>query len=90
MVAEAPAKSESYFRGYWSILEVKGRVERLTDWLKANRPSCKQVTLKGPDYDLVRRWPKAAGLHGFIVTDDGAVYDGFSLLRDKKPRRYEK
>ena len=80
----------SYFRGYWSIREViEERMNPLAEWLKENRPSCRVMTLRGKDYDLVRRWPKASGLLGITVTKDATTFKGFELHRDKAPARYE-
>ena len=83
-------KPQSYFRGYWSIADVVDYMKPLAEWMKKFKPENKQLTLKGPDYDLIRRWPKAAGLHGIQVTETGAMFDGFELKRDNKPRRYIK
>lgn len=84
------SKPVSYFRGYWSIKEVVDYMAPLAAWMKKFKPETKQLTLKRPDYDLIRRWPKAASLHGITVTETGAVFDGFELRHDKKPPRYQK
>lgn len=65
--------------------------ERLrSDWMKANKPSCTELTLKGPDFDLIRRWPKAASIFSIHDIDGVLHFDGFVLKRDKKPARYPK
>lgn len=81
---------DSYFRGYVGMEAIRTAVFRLAEWMKANRPSCRQITLKGKDYDYVRRWPRAASMHGFTVTETGALFDGFELRRAVGPKRYEK
>lgn len=79
----------SYFRGLRGIQEIRDdKLRRLAEWLKANRPSCRQLTLKRKDYDLIARYPKAAGLAGFTVSDGSIFYDGFELRWDRSPGRY--
>jgi hypothetical protein len=80
----------SVFRGYKSIQEAMDHIKPLAEWMKANRPTCKRITLKGPEYDLIQRWPKAAKLFGIQVTETSIIYDGFEFGRDKKPQRYGK
>jgi hypothetical protein len=83
------ANEDSYSRGLKSIQEVVAYVEPLALWMEKNKPSCKQLTLKGPDYDLLKRWPKAAAMmHVFQGPEGDLVYRGFALARDKKPARY--
>lgn len=81
---------DSYFRGYAGMQDIRLMVARLADWLKLSTPSCRQITLKAKDYDYVRRWPKAAEMHGFTVTADGVQFDGFELRRAVGPKRYQK
>src|SRR6185312_6136350 len=81
---------ECYFRGLFGIEASRDdKLKRLSEWLKANRPSCKQITLKRKDYDLIARYPKAAGLAGFTVSDGAISYDGFDLRCDRSPQRYQ-
>lgn len=81
---------DSYFRGYAGMQDIHLMVTGLADWLKRHRPSCRQITLRAKDFDYVRRWPKAASMHGFTVTETGATFDGFELRRAAGPKRYEK
>lgn len=91
MAEQVAGKAESYFRGLRGIQEIRdGKLRRLAEWLKANRPSCRQITLRRKDYDLIARYPKAAGLAGFTVANGSVIYDGFELHWDKTPQRYEK
>jgi hypothetical protein len=83
-------KPTSYFRGYWSISEVVDYMKPLAEWMQKFKPESKKLTLKRQDYDLIRRWPKAAGLFGITVTETGASFMGFELGFDKKPPRYLK
>lgn len=78
----------SAFRGYKAMQEALDHIKPLCAWMKANRPSCKSMTLKGTEYDLFRRWPKTAAIFGITVTETEMTYDGFTFGRDKKPARY--
>lgn len=80
----------SPFRGLSGITEIKTRMGRLSAHLKAFTPSCKTLTLKRKDYDLIKRWPKAANLAGFQINGDSIYFDGFELRYDKSPQRYER
>ena len=79
----------SYFRGYHSIKEVVDYMAPLADWMRQNKPSNKELTLKGPDFDLIKRWPKAAGMFEIQEINGALHYKGFTLKRDKKPGRYQ-
>lgn len=80
----------SYFRGYYSIKEVVDHLQPLAEWMSQFKPDTKEITLKRGDYDLIKRWPKAAGLLDIRVTDEEICYRGFRLKHDLKPPRYEK
>ena len=82
---------QSHFRGYNSIKEVMASLEPLEDWMTKFKPSEKTITLKRPDFDLLKRWPKAAGMFNVTTTPDGLLqHKGFLLKHDKKAPRYEK
>ena len=83
-------KPVSYFRGYWSIKDVVEYMKPLAEWMQKFKPETHVLTLKRQDYDLIRRWPKAASLHGITVTETGARFMDFELHFDKKPPRYPK
>lgn len=79
----------SSFRGYWAIKEAVDRMAPLAMWFKTNRPSARAMTLDGRDFDLIKRWPKAAEIHKVAFHEDGRMfYEGFELRRDHKPERY--
>ncbi len=83
------AAANQTFRGYHSITEVVERMATLADWMQANKPACRAITLRRSDLDLLQRWPKAAALHQ-IFTNEGVTYwRGFTLRADKSPPRYE-
>lgn len=77
-------------RGYWSIKEVVDYLKPLAAWFEQNRPSVRNITLRGRDYDLVARWPKAAEQHGFSVRDGVMQYGSITLTRDKGRARYDR
>lgn len=57
------------FRGYRAIEEVLQRARPLCEWFQKNRPECRSIRLAPKDFDLIVRWPKAAGLHGLVVAE---------------------
>lgn len=82
---------EHSWRGYKAIGEVAGRMRPLVDFLKANRPDVREITLAGKDYDLVKRWSKGAYQHGFTQTLDGELrFEGvFLIKRGQSEPRYK-
>jgi hypothetical protein len=83
--------AESTFRGYWSIKEVTDNMDRLANWMVANKPECGVMTLQRKDYDLLKRWPKAAQVLNVTFAESGEpCYRGFELHYDNKPPRYVK
>ncbi len=87
---EVASKPQSYFRGYWSIMEVVERMRPLADWMERFKPGQKELTLIRKDWDLIARWPKAASLFDIAVDEKGLHWRGFQLKPDGKPGRYEK
>lgn len=82
---------QSVFRGYKAISEVAARVRPLAEWMQQHRPGATSITLRGADYDLVVRWPKAAAMLGFQVPEQGPPkFGGFTISRDRTPDRYER
>jgi hypothetical protein len=77
-----------YFRGYHAIKEVVDYMQPLAEWMQKFKPGTHVMTLKGPDFDLLKRWPKAEQILG--VTQDSGVmrFMGFELKRDHKASRY--
>jgi len=82
--------TDSLFRGYRSIEEVRKRAEPLADWIKRHKPDQTYLTLQKKDYDLVVRWPKAAHAHEIEVTQSGVWFRGLQLTYDGGPGRYQK
>ncbi len=87
---ESNMTEPSYFRGYHAIKEVVDYMRPLAEWMEMHKPGVKEITLKRGDYDLLKRWPRAAGMHNVTVTADGVTYKGFALKHDRKPPRYDK
>jgi hypothetical protein len=88
--SEVSGRPSSPFRGYRSIEEFL-RERKLADfaaWLMEYRPKCCVITISRTHHDLLRRWPKAAGMLGIIVTADAVFYRGFKLQPDYGARRY--
>lgn len=84
--------AETAFRGYASIGEVMKRMTKLIEWTRQFKPQQQHMTLQRTDYDLIKRWPKAAAAHGISVVDNGRElwYRGLELTYDGGPRRYER
>ena len=78
----------SSFRGYWAIREVIDRMDPLVDWTKQFKPQQRHVTLPRKDFDLIRRWPKAASVLNIDVHESDVMYKGLELTYDGGPRRY--
>lgn len=82
--------TEEMFRGYRAIDEVRANCQRLVDGLVAcNKPEA-ALYLKPNEYDLVARWPKASGVHGFLVDEAGIRFAGHPVKRTSFGKaRYE-
>lgn len=89
MNTPAPNKKESTFRGYRGIEEVMAGVHELADWYEKFKPDVKRIHMIRSEWDLVKRWPKAAELHGVTCIDGVLRFRGFVLVPDGKPGRYE-
>lgn len=76
------------FRGYWAIKEVLERMDPLVEWTKRFKAHQRHITLARKDYDLIRRWPKAAHVHQIECVGPETWYHGFELTYDGGPRRY--
>lgn len=80
--------AEKTFRGYWAIKEVLDRMQPLAEWTKQFKPQQRHLTLERKDYDLIRRWPKAAHIHGIECVGPETWFHEFELTYDGGPRRY--
>jgi hypothetical protein len=81
---------ESSFRGIQAIREAKARLKPLAAWYKAFKPEVTDLVCSRKDYDLIARWPKAAHVEDFTVSDSGIYFDGFRLTFDTGQGRYDK
>jgi hypothetical protein len=81
---------DSPFRGYRSIEDFvrERRLDEFANWLKEYKPNCHEITVDRSHYDLVRRWPRAAGMLGFVTTPEATFYRGFRLKPDRSRGRY--
>lgn len=80
----------STFRGYRAIAELIERMQPLAEWCLAHRPACKVLTLRRRDFDLVRRWPRAAEVLGIFTVNGSTSWRGFELRPDNGQPRYSK
>lgn len=78
------------FRGIKGIRDIKAEIEPLEKWYRAFRPEVQVLTISRIDYDLIARWPKAAHVEGFDVTDNGIFFRGMRLSYDSGEGRYVK
>jgi hypothetical protein len=89
--SEVRMAEQSYFRGYHAIKEVTEYLEPLAQWMRKHKPDVGVITLKRQDFDLLKRWPKAAQMFQVSQSPEGELtYLGFKLKFDKKPPRYNK
>jgi hypothetical protein len=80
----------SSFRGIQGIREVKSRIAPLLSWYRKFKPGVTELVCDRIDYDLISRWPRAANVEGFDVTDNGIFYEGMRLTFSTGEGRYEK
>lgn len=80
----------SAFRGIQGIREIKTRMETLVDWYRQFKPGLRELVVDRKDYDLIARWPKAANVEGFDVTDNGIFFSGMRLTYATGQGRYDK
>ena len=62
----------------------------LVTWYQKFKPDMQELVVDRKDYDLIERWPKAAGVEGFDVTDNGVFFQGMRLTYTTGQGRYEK
>lgn len=80
----------SAFRGIQGIREIKTRMSALVDYYRKFKPDVNELVCSRKDYDLIARWPKAANVEGFLISDNGVFYEGLRLTYDTGQGRYEK
>ena len=62
----------------------------MVEWVLKYKPEPRHLTLHRKDYDLIARWPKAAKLAGFSISEEGIVtYKDIVIGYDKRPGRYQ-
>lgn len=82
--------AQSSFRGIKGIRDIKAEMEPLAAWYAKFKPDVTILTCSRVDYDLIARWPKAAHVEGFDVTENGIFFKGLRLTYDTGEGRYEK
>lgn len=82
--------AKSAFRGLRGIEDVRDRMQPLAEWYRAFKPDVTELVLERADYDLLKRWPRAAHLCGFDVVDGEIFYSGLRLTYDTGQGRYAK
>lgn len=80
----------SSFRGIQGIREIKTRMQALVKWYAQFKPDVTELVIERKDYDLIERWPKAANVEGFDVTDNGIFFSGMRLTYTTGQGRYDK
>jgi hypothetical protein len=80
--------ADSYFRGTSAIREVLTRAKPPAEWTRKFKPHQERLILRRTDFDVVKRWPKAAEIVGFQFRSDGLYYAGLHLYPDTGPGRY--
>lgn len=78
------------FRGIQGIRETKSRMQALVAWYQKFKPEITELVIERNDYDLIERWPRAAGVEGFDVTDNGVFFAGMRLTYATGQGRYDK
>jgi hypothetical protein len=78
------------FRGIQGIREIKARMQTLVAWYQKFKPELREIVIERKDYDLIERWPRAAGFEGFDVTDNGVFFSGMRLTYTTGEGRYDK
>lgn len=82
--------TESSFRGIQGIREIKAKMTDLAKFYRQFKPETKELVCSRKDYDLIARWPKAAGIEGYVISDNGIFYEGLRLTYDTGQGRYGK
>jgi len=80
----------SAFRGIQGIREIKARMRTLVAWYREFKPEIQEIVVERKDYDLIERGPRAAGVEGFDVTDNGVFFSGMRLTYATGEGRYDK
>jgi hypothetical protein len=76
-------------QGYRLIEDIMKRVGPLAEWTRKFKPNQQHLTLTRNDYDILKRWPRAAHAHGVDAVNDRELwFRGLELTYDGGPRRY--
>lgn len=76
-------------RGFRGIQEVVNRMLPLLEWTKQFKPEQMHLTLIRKDYDLIKRYRKAAAAHDIQVVNGTEIWwRGLELVYDSGQARY--
>jgi hypothetical protein len=76
-------------RGFRGIQEVVERMTPLMEWTKQFKPEQMHLTLARRDYDLIKRYRKAAEANDIYVVNGREIWwRGLELVYDSGPSRY--
>lgn len=81
--------ADSVTRGFRGIEEVVKRMPPLLEWTKQFKPEQMHLTLARTDYDLIKRYRKAAAAHDIHVVNSTEIWwRGLELVYDSGQARY--
>lgn len=81
--------TDSVTRGFRGIEEVVKRMLPLLEWTKQFKPEQMHLTLARTDYDLIKRYRKAASAHDIHVVNNTEIWwRGLELVYDSGQARY--
>ena len=81
--------TDSITRGYRGIEEIVKRMAPLMEWTKQFKPEQMHLRLARHDYDLIKRYRKAAAAHDIHVINGREIWwNGLELVYDSGQARY--
>lgn len=83
--------TDTITRGFRGIQEIVQRMTPLMEWTKQFKPEQMHLVLARKDYDLIKRYRKAAAAHDIHVINGTEVWwRGLELVYDNGQTRYPK
>jgi hypothetical protein len=65
--------SDEPFMAIRLVTEALKAIRPLASHMAHNRPHVRELTIMSRDYETLRRYPKAASLHGVVLTSQGTL-----------------